>query len=276
MDIANKPVQQLNVKEVFLAKNPGLAKLLPGFVFRYIGRIIHQDDMNQILRDYGHLRGIAFAAAMMKHFNVKVTVAGKENLPANSRVLFIANHPLGGLDGISLIDVIGSHYGDVRFLVNDILMNIDNLRDVFLPINKHGAHSKNSTVQINEAYASDRPMITFPAGLCSRKIKGKITDLEWKRNFLKKSIETARDIVPIYVEGHNSAFFYNLANFRKRIGIKANIEMFFLPHELFKYRNKEVRLTIGKPISHLAFDKSHTHGEWVEIIRKQLYGLSII
>jgi putative hemolysin len=264
---------EINIRRVFHNKNPKLARLIPGFVFNYIEHIAHQDGLNEILRTYGQQTGVDFAASCMDYFNVSIDIKGLENVPEGRRYLFVSNHPLGGFDGIILMVLIGKKLGDVRVLVNDLLMNIENLRPLFLPINKHGGHSKDAAKAIDETFETDVPMLTFPAGICSRKVKGVVTDLEWKKNFLHKAIEHKRDIVPIYFNGRNSNFFYNLANLRKRLGIKSNIEMFFLVDELFKHRNKTFQVTFGKPISYSVFTKELTLPEWSENIKRHVYKL---
>jgi len=264
---------ELNIRKVFRDKSPKLAKLLPGFIYRYIERIAHQDELNDLIRRHGHRFGIDFAKACMEDFNVSVNVQGIENIPSDGRYIFASNHPLGGFDGIILMAIIGSRFGDVRALVNDILMNIENLKPIFLPINKHGSHGKESAKIIDEAYMQKIPIITFPAGLCSRKIKGQIIDLEWKKNFIAKAVTFQRDIVPVFFIGRNSDFFYNLANFRKRIGLKVNIEMFYLVNELYKHRNGKFSVIFGKPISYKIFDKSLTHAEWAGKVKEHVYKL---
>jgi 1-acyl-sn-glycerol-3-phosphate acyltransferase len=264
---------ELNIRKVFRDKSPKLARLLPGFIYRYIERIAHQDELNDLIRRHGHRFGVDFAKACMEDFNVSVEVKGLENIPINGRYLFASNHPLGGFDGIILMALIGSRFGDIRAMVNDILMNIENLRPIFLPINKHGSHGKESALIIDNAFLQNMPILTFPAGLCSRKINNQIVDLEWRKNFIAKTTAFQRDVVPVHFFGRNSDFFYNLANFRKRIGLKINIEMFFLVDELYKHRNGKFSVVFGKPISYKVFNKSLTHLEWAAFVKKHVYKL---
>ncbi|HBK30605.1 MAG TPA: glycerol acyltransferase, partial [Porphyromonadaceae bacterium] len=153
--------------------------------------------------------------------------------------IFASNHPLGGLDGICLSAYLGEKYnGNIRYLVNDVLMHIRNLRTIFVPVNKYGAQAKESAKAIQEAYRSDNQIITFPAGLCSRKQNGKIKDLPWMKSFVLKAIEHQRDIIPVHFKGKNSAFFYNFSAIRKFVGVKFNIELVYLPDEMFKNKNQ--------------------------------------
>ena len=133
--------QYLDVEEAIRKKNPRLLKLLPAFFIRYLKRIIHQDEMNKIIADDGDYYGVEFVDRCLNDLGIDYTVEGEENIPKEGRFIFISNHPLGGLDGMVLIELIGKHFKEVKFIVNDILMNIKNLESVFAPVNKHGKQS---------------------------------------------------------------------------------------------------------------------------------------
>jgi putative hemolysin len=263
----------INIKDIFMAKNPRLAKKIPGFVYRYITRIMHIEEINEILEKYGNEEGIEFAKSMVKHFNVHQTINGLENVPKSGRFIFASNHPLGGFDALLTLTNIDKILGEVVTLVNDVLMNIPQLRPIFVPLNKHGGHSKEVIKQIHEAYSSDKQILIFPSGFASRLIKGKVQDFEWKKHFIAKSIEYQRDIIPIHVSGRNSGFFYRLANFRTLFRMKWNLEMFFLADETFKHKNKKFTITFGKPISYKHFDKSKTLDQWAAEVRDIVYRL---
>jgi putative hemolysin len=113
----------------------------------------------------------------------------------------------------------------------------------------------------------------FPAGLCSRKTKGVVKDLEWKKTFIVKSVNTQRDIIPVHFEGENSKFFYRLANINKMLGIKFNIAMLYLADEMFKNTNKRFKVTFGKPIPWQTFDKSKSPSEWAQHVKELVYTL---
>jgi putative hemolysin len=186
----------------------------------------------------------------------------------------VSNHPLGGLDGLALGAVIGRRYeGQVKYLVNDLLMNLKGLAPLFIPINKTGKQSRNFPAIVEAGFASDNHIIMFPAGLCSRRTNGVIRDLEWKKTFVTKSVETQRDVVPIYFEGRNSDFFYRLANVSKALGIKFNIAMLFLADELFKNQHNTFTVRIGKPIPWQTFDKTKSPIEWAQHVKEQVYAM---
>jgi putative hemolysin len=268
-----EPFKPINIREVFLKKNPAFAKKLPGFVYRYINRIMHIDEINEILAKHGNEEGIEFANSMVKHFNVHQTLIGVENIPSTGRFIFASNHPLGGFDSLLILSNLDRILGNVVTLVNDILMNIPQLRPIFVPINKHGGHSKEVIRQIHETYSSNKQILIFPSGFASRLIKGKIQDYEWKKHFIAKSIEYQRDVIPVHVSGRNSGFFYRLANFRAFFRMKWNLEMFYLPDETFRHKNQKFILTFGKPIPYQHFDKSKTLEQWAAEVRDIVYKL---
>ena len=246
----------IDVEAVIKSKNPRILKWMPSFLLNGLKRIIHQKEMNDFLTKSNHLRGIEFTTAAVKELNITYHVIGLENIPHDGRYIFAANHPLGGLDGIILMDAIGKVFPKIKFPVNDLLMHINGLKPLFLPINKHGAQTQEAANLIDEAYSSDNQILMFPAGLVSRKNGKLVRDLEWKKNFVKKAIEHKRDIVPVYIDGNNSKFFYNLANIRKLLGIKINLEMLFLVDELFKQRNATITLRFGEPVAYNDFKDS--------------------
>jgi putative hemolysin len=186
----------------------------------------------------------------------------------------VSNHPLGAIDGVTLGAIIGREYdGHVKYLMNDLLMNLKGMAPLGIPINKLGGQARNLVSLVNEAYQSDNQMLIFPAGLCSRKIDGKIQDIEWSKSFIKMSRASGRDIVPIHFIGENSKRFYRIATWQKRLGLKFNIAMLYLSDEMFKNRNKKFKVTIGKPIPWQTFDKSKTATEWAQHVQDMVYAL---
>lgn len=247
--------------------------MIPSFAVNCLMRLIHQDEINDIIVKFNDLTGIDFMNALIGYFNINLIIKNEDNFPKDGqRYIFVSNHPLGGLDGICLSAIIGNHYDKkIRYLVNDLLLNIPNLQSIFVPVNKHGTQNRASVKKIEEAYSSENQIITFPAGLCSRKRRGKICDLEWKKSFIQKAIEYKRNIVPIYFEGKNSDFFYRFSDFRKLFGIKFNLEMLLLPNEMFRNRDNTFSITVGNPVSYKTFDTSRKPAEWAEIIKKTVY-----
>ncbi len=268
-----KGIEKINVKEVFHKKNPKVARLIPGFIYRYLKNIIHEEEINEIMPKISHLYGLEFVRAGLRHFEINIKSYGKENIPREGRYIFVANHPLGGLDGLAFGKEVGDIHPNVKFIVNDILLNIENLKTIFVPVNKHGKQSSDYVRKIEETYRSDAQILNFPAGLCSRKINGKIVDLEWHKSFINKAKTHQRDIIPVHISGRNSNFFYNFARIREWIGIKNNIEMFFLPNEMFKQQDKNIVITFGKPIPYTFLDKRYMPKQWAQKIKEHVYQL---
>lgn len=261
-----------NLESVIGKKNPALLRILPRFILSYLKKIIHQDDLNEILRNYGHLYSFDFLDACLKEFGVKIIYRGLENISTDGRWIVASNHPLGGLDGMALMWVIGKVKKDIVFPVNDLLMNIANLKELFIPINKHGSNVGNVKI-IDDTFASEKGMLFFPAGLCSRKLKNGICDLEWKKSFITKARKYKRDIIPCFINGRNSDWFYNLARFRTFLGIKSNIEMVYLVDEMYRQQGKEIVITFGKPISYTTFDKRNPDAVWAQKLKDHVYNL---
>lgn len=266
---------RIDIERILKDKTSRHYNKIPRFLINWLKRTLHQDDINGILDRNQGLEGVDFMHALVdKEFNITLKIKGEENIPAEGRFVFASNHPLGGLDGICLSSFLGEKYqGKIQYLVNDVLYYIDPLKPIFVPINKYGSQAKGSARAINEAYASDHQMITFPAGLCSRKQKGVIRDLAWLKNFIIKAVEYKRDIIPVHFAGRNSNFFYNISNLRKAFGIKFNIELIYLPDEMFKNSGHTFTITFGKPISWQMFDKSKTPAEWAQYVKEVVYSI---
>jgi len=265
----------IDIEKVISGKNPRLLKKLPRFLIKYLKKILHQEEINTLLKESGHLTGLDFVGAVLAFMKIKYEVFGIENVPREGRFIFASNHPLGGLDGLVFIQEVGKIFPEVQFPVNDLLLNISNLDDIFLPINKHGSQDREGAKHLEEAYASNAQILYFPAGLCSRKKKGEIKDLDWKKNFIVKAIKHKRDIIPVHFSGKNSNFFYTLANLRELVGIKSNFEMVYLPNEMFKQKGKSLTMTFGKPIPHKRLVNSGLKSiEWADNLRELVHQMT--
>ena len=276
--MADDTVFLIDIDKVLREKAPDKAKYIPRFVVSYLKRIVHQDELNTFLTQIGDKQGVDFAKGALDFLNDKIVVKGEENLPKDGRLYtFVSNHPMGGQDGLALGAVIGEHYqGKIKFLVNDLLMNLHGLAPFFIPINKTGKQAKDFPRKVEAGFASkEDQLIMFPAGICSRKQNGVIKDLPWKKTFVSKSVEYQRDVVPIYFDGRNSNFFYNLATVCKWLGIKFNIAMLYLADEMFRNKNKTFTVTIGKPIPWQTFDNTKTPNEWAQFVKEIVYKLNI-
>ncbi|WP_421754613.1 1-acyl-sn-glycerol-3-phosphate acyltransferase [Croceimicrobium sp.] len=272
-ELQSAPEKYIEIEKVVAEKNPALAKWLPGFVMRYIKRIIHQDEINEAMRLHGDKEGLPFVRAGLDFLNTTVKTVGLENIPKEGGVILASNHPLGGLDGIAFMKAVGEVREDQQFLVNDILLNIKNLEPLFIPVNKVGANPRKALQVIEETYARDIAILVFPSGMVSRRLPDGIGDLTWQKSFIAKAKKYKKDIIPVHIDGKNSSWFYNLSYWRSKLGIKANLEMFYLADEMFKQRGKTITITFGEPVSWQSFDNSKSLVEWAEYMRSLTYAL---
>jgi putative hemolysin len=264
---------QIDIDKVISTKSPRLAKWIPSFVMKWIKKTLHQDEMNEFIAGSVGIKDTAFAARTLAYMGAKSSSIGSENIPSTGGAIVASNHPLGGLDGMSLLIEANKVRKDLRFIVNDLLTMLPNFETVFVPVNKLGATAKLSLQKIEQTYSEKRLILIFPAGLCSRKQHGEIKDLEWQKSFVARAIRYGYPIVPSFIKGENSKRFYNLANLRKLLGIKVNIEMFFLPDEMYRQKGKSVSVTFGKPIPASVFDKRHTPHDWAQLVKSFVYEL---
>ncbi|TAE66470.1 MAG: glycerol acyltransferase [Bacteroidetes bacterium] len=263
----------IDIDAIFKAKNPKLYKWMPRFVISYLKKIAHQEECNNFMIKNKDKEGIDFCKQVINEFNIKVEVIGLENIPKEGGCIFASNHPLGGMDAMAVVAKISDIRPDIQFIVNDLLLYLTNLKNIFVGVNKVGKNAMESLRVVDELFASEKAVFLFPAGLVSRKQKGVIKDLEWKKTFVTRAKKYKRNVVPVYIDGKLSNFFYNLANFRKKIGMKANIEMMYLADEMFKQKNQTIKIIFGNPIPYTYFDKSKSDAEWAEIIKEQTYKL---
>lgn len=268
---------QINVDAVVKNRLPRHYRYIPRFLIKWLENIICQKRLNELLVELHGLYDAEFCRGLLKALNITYKIKNEENLPSpeNKRFILVSNHPLGALDGVVMIDYLTQRYGgNVKFVVNDLLMAVTPLSGVFVPINKHGRQSRKASTDIDEAFASNDPVIVFPAGMCSRRQPdGSICDLEWKKMFVNKAVEYGRDVVPVFFEAQNSSFFYKFAKFRSRIGMKFNIEMILLPREMVNKQDAKFEMTIGTPISYQSLKTGKQAQQQAAEIKEIVYNL---
>jgi putative hemolysin len=262
----------IDISRLIQSKNPRLLRWLPKFVINYLKRILHQEEINAFLEEHKDKKNLAFCDEVMRYFNIEVEINDIHQIPKTGPVILVMNHPLGGMDGIAFISAITNHRPDIKFIVNDLLMNVENLKDLFIGVNKHGKNNVSVRNQIKNAFDADHALCIFPAGLVSRKSKGLIRDLEWKKTFVTYARALERKVVPIYIDGKLSPFFYNLYKIRKFFGIKANIEMLYLSNELFKQRNQKITFHIGASLNGKEFH-SELNDYKAQEYKKKVYSI---
>lgn len=270
----NKPIR-IDVGAVIASKLGRRSRYVPPFLVHGIERLIHQDELNALLENNFPRRGADFCEGVLADLGVSLEVCHADRMPASPRCIVVSNHPLGGLDGISMIAWLTRHYGrPVHFVVNDLLMAIEPMSECFVPINKHGAQTRATADTLDAILAGDDPVVIYPAGLCSRLgDDGRIADLAWRKMAVTKAIESRRDIVPVFFDGENSPSFYRWARRRKRLGIKFNFEMVLLPREVFRARGKTFTLTCGEPVAWSSLHGGPDASREVARLRETVYSL---
>lgn len=277
-DDSRMPV--IDVAAVVRSRLPRHSRFIPGFVLGWLEKLIHQQELNDLLHSNARFEGSEFCRGVLSDLGVTYNIIGEENLPAaaDRRVVYVSNHPLGALDGIALIDMVAGRHGcEPLFVVNDLLMAVKPLGSVFVPVNKFGSQSRGATDALNAAFSGDAPVIVFPAGLVSRRAgRGAIADLEWKKMAVNKAVETGRDIIPLFFGGRNSSFFYNFAKLRTLAGIRFNIEMALLPGEIFKCRHRCFDIVAGRRVGCATLEGGRRAGAETESLRRAVYALETL
>ncbi|MEO9483251.1 MAG: 1-acyl-sn-glycerol-3-phosphate acyltransferase [Ekhidna sp.] len=264
----------VEVRKLIADKNPTLLKWLPGFLIRWVERIIHQKRVNRFMWENRDADAFEFCEAAVKELNQKLSITGVERIPPFPQsCIFVANHPFGGMDAITIMHLLKEVRPDITFIVNDLLMALTNLREKFVGVNKVGRNAAQSLQKVEEQFATGTATFLFPAGLVSRKIDGEIMDLEWKKTFVTKAKKYGKPMIPVHIDGQLTKRFYRLARIRKFLGIKLNVEMFFLVDELFKQENKEVNIVIGDPVLPETFTPDKSDVKWAQWMKEEVYKL---
>ena len=269
---------KVDVDDVLRSRAPRYHKWIPRPVIKGLENYICQNRLNELLDITAGLKGAAFCRKLLETMNVTtrfedVPPLAEENPHA---VTYACNHPLGALDGIALIDYLTQLHGvEPYFVVNDLLSVLKPLDGVFIPINKHGAQSRGAVSDVDAAFRDlSRPVVMFPAGLCSRKgDDGEIRDLKWNKMFVHKSSETGRTIIPVRCFSSNSSSFYRFARMREKAGVKFNLEMIALPREFVKSEGKELQFRAGKPIAAELLPRGAASATMAAGIREHVYSL---
>ena len=258
----------MNISDIAASKGIRLSRFTCGM----LSRITHIDFYNAFVAE-GY-EGIGFCRKAIDHMDIHLEAEGLENLDPDGRYTFVSNHPTGGAEGIGIPAILGDTFGEnVMILANDLLNSLHGMSSLSVPVSIVGKNKRSIKKVIDDAFHSDNQIVTFPAGICSRMIDGRLQDLTWKKSFVTESVETGRHIVPVYVDGRNSRRFYRIAAIRKALRIKSNFEMLLLPDELFRQRGNTIRIKFGKPVPPSAIDSSRTPQEWAAWFREQVYRL---
>lgn len=269
-----KKIEEIDVKKIIRSQKNFIVRNLPNFIIKKIAKSFHVDEMNLIIRNNRDKFGFDFVKGCIDHINVKVDAINEDLIPKKGRYIFAANHPLGAVDFGAVIGKIHERFQNIKIIANDLFLHVENTKEIFLPVStfKSSDQEKKDAIE-NHLSEDDTQLFIFPAGKVARKVKGKFDDGKWHRSFIRNAIEHQRDIIPVFIGGSNSKRFYRFANLRKRLHIKANLELFLLPGEVFKQRNAVIPIIFGKPVPYSVFNDSKSHLEWAAEVKKMVYNL---
>jgi hypothetical protein len=269
----DKSEKTIDIEKAIRNSKSGFVRSLPRFIVVLIEKLIRQDEMNEVIFRNKDLTGVPFVNNVLNDWNVKIDIKGSENVPESGRFVFVANHPVGGMDALSFLSTIYSFFPDVVSPSNELFNYIPNLHPVILGVNVFGTNTKDTVNSFNRLFESDSQIMIFPAGIVSRRVRGVISDPPWQKTFVTKSVQFKRDIIPVHISGRNSNLFYFVDRLRKFLGIKMSIEIILLPREMHHQRNSTVTMTIGKPIPWQGITTEKNHNEWAASIKQLVYEL---
>ena len=256
---------------------PKLRKKLPRFAINFLKRRLHQDQVNEAIMGANPYHGAGFFDEALKYLNITYRTRGEEKLDKDKKYIFVCNHPLGGPEALIIGSVFHRLYGEgFQVPVTPIMANLKPLAEFFTPVNNLSSkQSRDLGERIAKMFNSDQQVVVFPAGLCARKIKGKITEMPWKKMFVTQARRYERDVVPVHMSGHNSKWYFFLCKLSKFLHLKINIGMLYLVDELFKQRGNEFVITFGDPVPYTSFDKSKTDRQWAAEMQECVKTLSV-
>ena len=276
-------MEKYNERESYLLDlnkmlGPKLRKKLPGFVINFLKRRIHQDDVNHVVMTVENYKGVKFFDEALNYLDITYRVRGEEHLAKSTdkKYIFVCNHPLGGPEALIIGSIFHRLFGEgFKVPVTPLLASLKPLTEFFIPVNNLSSkQSRDLGERIAQMFTSDNQVLVFPAGLCAKKVKGKVTEMPWKKMFVTQARRYERDVVPVHISGHNSRWYFFLSKLSKFLGLKINIGMLYLVDELFKQRGNEFVITFGEPIPYTTFDKSKTDREWASEVQERVKALA--
>jgi len=263
-------MKKLDLFEILDTQNNSFNHKLPHFLVKIITSIIsaitHIKQINKFIELNQNKSGFDLIDELLETLDISYTISAKDKLkiPSEGKLLIVSNHPLGGIDGLILLRVIGEVRNDVKIIANDILMHIDNLNDHFLPINLFNNKPQRENIEsVYKALNNHEAIIIFPAAEVSRFSLSGIRDSKWKKSVVQLSKKFKAPVLPVYFHARNSFLFYITSLINK------NISIFLLPNELFNKRGKTFRIDIGHHIPGAAFENRYYKIEHqIKLLRK--------
>ncbi len=262
----------LNIEQSVVNKFPGFARRAPlirNSTLSILRRLTREQEINRFLRENQGNCGIDFIDRIFDYFQFSYSASRRErdNIPAQGRVIIIANHPIGSLDGLALLRLVSEVRRDVKIVANDMLMAFEPLRELLLPLDNmtHGAY-RQSYKAILQALNNDEAVIIFPAGEVSRASPQGIRDGKWQAGFLHFVRKTRAPLLPIFVSAKNSLLFYSASMIFKPFATA------LLAREMFNKRSGEIQFRVGEMIPHHALENDQLADKaLIKRLKKHLY-----
>lgn len=265
----------LNIEQAVQQKFPNFEHSKPWFkksTLSFLRRITHEQEVNRFLEQHSQLTGFDFIDEVLDYFNFSYSISNRHrhNIPATGRVVIVANHPLGALDGLSLLKMVGEVRRDVKIVANDMLLNFSALSSLFLPVDNLSKSTRKSSVgNIIDSLNRDEAVIVFPAGEVSRIRPSGVRDGKWNSGFLNFAKKTNAPVLPVFVGARNSSLFYSASMVYKPLS------GMMLAHEMFNKNSKTIQICVGEPIPYLQIEALPlVKAEKAKLLRRHLYRLA--
>jgi putative hemolysin len=266
-------MQKIDINKIVKESNSNFFERLPNFIkdliILLLSKLIRLQEINSIIDKFNDKFGIDFIDELFEHLDISYTVSAKDKLkiPSEGKLLIVSNHPLGGVDGLILLKLISEIRTDIKIIVNNILLNIDNLKEYFIPFDLFSGKTQRTNVeQIYSCLNNNEAIIVFPAGEVSRFYPTGIGDAAWRKSILQIAKKHRVPVLPVFVHARNSLFFYIVSLFNKKLS------MFLLPREVFNKKNKSFNVSIGHHIPSEAFEnRYHKTNVQIKLLKKHVY-----
>ncbi len=260
-----------SVDQVIAEHYPALneRKITASLVKRVLKRLLHEQAFIDFAEEYPHLQGIEFVEQVLEYLNFSYAASDREreNIPPAGKVVIIANHPIGSLDGLALLKLIHEVRSDVKVVANDLLMSLEPLQSLLLPVRVlTGVSTKEHIRRINHSLDVEEAVIMFPSGEVSRLGLGGIKDGVWHQGFLKMAERSKAPILPVHIGGHNSPSFYLASLLAKPLST------LMLVGQMFNHQEKQISIKIGSIIPYESYRRLQIRNkEKIELFKNHLY-----
>ncbi len=259
------------VDQVITEHYPSLnkKKMTGPVVKSVLRRLLHEQIFLDFGERYPHLQGIDFVSQVLDFFNFSYRVSDdqRERVPESGKLVIIANHPIGSLDGLALLKLIHDIRPDVKIVANDLLMSLKPLRPLLLPVRVlTGVSTKQHIRRITRALDTGGAIIMFPSGEVSRLGFSGVRDGAWHQGFLKIAERSKAAILPVHIGGHCSTSFYLASMLAKPLST------LMLVGQMLHQRRKRIDISIGAPIPYHCYSRLPVSTrEKVSLFKKHLY-----